>query len=133
MGLTTSVNFTQQANVIFDRIFVDTTTSYDATTGIYNVPASGDYVVMFHGLAEQYSPLSLKLYRNDEYLISAFSNRSIEYATASNVAVVPLKQGDTLHVQSKGSTALYAFSREVYSSFSGYLLYAHRGQGPSQA
>ena len=88
------------------------------------MPVTGDYVVMMHALAEQDGQLWLDLYRNGDYVLSAYAHTTADYAAASNVAVVRLTQGDLLHVQGRGSSYLYGFSDEVYTTLSAYLLYA---------
>ena len=94
--------------------------------GVYTVPTSGDYVVMMHALSELNGQLWLDLYRNDDYLISAYAHTTAQYATASNVGVVRFNASDLLHVKGHGDSILYGYSDEVYTTLSAYLLYASK-------
>ncbi|KAK7501522.1 hypothetical protein BaRGS_00007326 [Batillaria attramentaria] len=124
-GLTHVLNISTPENVTYDRVFLDTTDSYDPTTGVYTVPVSGEYVVFLHGLAEFDGQLYLELYQNSNYILSAYAHTLANYGAASNAAVLPLNKGDEVTVLGKGSSILYGASDEVYTTFSMYLLYTH--------
>jgi len=122
VGLTHNVSFAAPANVVYDRVFLDTTSSYDTSTGVYTVPAPGEYVVMVHAVAEYDGTLWLELTRNDDYIISAYAHTTAQYGAASNVGVVSFNQGDKMRVVGRGSSILYGLPDELYCTFSAYLL-----------
>ena len=95
-------------------------------TGIYTIPSTGDYVVMVHALAEQDGQLWLDLYRNGNYIFSAYAHTTAQYAAASNVGVVRFNENDALHVQGRGNSILYGQTDEVYATLSAYLLYVSK-------
>jgi len=124
VGLTYNVSFSDSTpeNVKYDRVFLDTTSSYNPATGIYTVPVSGEYVVMVHALAEFDGTLWLELTKNNDYMFSAYSHVTADYGSASNAGVISFNQGDTMHVVGRGSSILYGLSDELYCTFSAYLL-----------
>merc|ERR1719228_138193 len=122
VGLTHNVNFSAPANVLYDRVFLDTTSSYNPQTGVFTVPAPGEYVVMVHAVAEFDGTLWLELTRNDDYIFSAYAHTTAQYGAASNVGVVSFNQGDKMRVVGRGSSILYGLPDELYCTFSAYLL-----------
>ncbi|KAL8576673.1 hypothetical protein ACOMHN_025148 [Nucella lapillus] len=125
VGLTHNISFSgHDDKVIYDRIILDTTNSYDPNTGVYTVPLTGDYVVMMHTLAEYDGSLWLDLHRNDDYLVSAYAHTTAQYADASNVGVFRFNKGDSLHVLGKGTSVLFGLPDDVHTTLSAFLLYA---------
>ena len=78
---------------------------------------------MFHGLARLNGTIWLDLYKNSMYVVSGFAHTDHEYGTASNDAVLELKEGDRVHVQGRGDNQLFGNPHEVYSTFNGFHLY----------
>ncbi|GFS27942.1 sialic acid binding lectin [Elysia marginata] len=64
--------------------------------------------------------LYLDLYKNQEYISSAYAHVTSDCGSASNAVVVTLKRGDQVYVTGYGSSVLSGDPWEVYYTFSGY-------------
>ncbi|GFS01955.1 complement C1q-like protein 2 [Elysia marginata] len=123
VGLTKMMNVSDQVNVTFDRIFLNEGSGYDPATGIFTAPYDGTYNFLYHALAELDGVLYLDLYKNQEYISSAYAHVTSDYGSASNAVVVTLKRGDQVYITGHGSSVLYGDPWEVYCTFSGYLMF----------
>ena len=66
----------------------------------------------------------LDLYKNDQYINSAYGQAPHTWADAGNSAILDLQAGDRVRVKSRqGETVvLYGLPDEIYCTFSGVLL-----------
>ncbi|XP_059167221.1 complement C1q-like protein 3 isoform X2 [Physella acuta] len=122
-GLTKSLNVSEHVNVTFDRVWVNVGNGYNPTTGVFTAPHDGTYSIMYHGLAEYDGTLWLDLYKNSNYLSSAYAHITGQYGAASNSIVLALTAGDELYITGHGSSILYGLPDDVYATFTGYLLF----------
>ncbi|XP_046377715.1 complement C1q-like protein 4 [Haliotis rufescens] len=122
-GLTTNLELHQPVNITFDRVFTNIGDAYDNNTGEFTCPAAGTYVFQFHGLTESDGSIWMELFKNNAYVISAYSHSANDYGAASNAIVLQLAVGDVVHLQGHGDVYLYGASDEVYATFNGFLLY----------
>ncbi|XP_060557879.1 complement C1q-like protein 4 [Ruditapes philippinarum] len=121
-GRTTNLNLNKDDVVIYDKVWSNAGNGYDNTTGVFTCPVAGVYSFMYHGLSESAGTMSLDVYKNNDYQISAYAHNTADYAAASNALTVSLAVGDRVYVKGHGSSILYGRTDEVYSSFSGFLL-----------
>jgi hypothetical protein len=110
--------------IIFDKLLHNGNQDYNPQTGVFACSVPGVYYFAYHvhckggnvwvALMKNGDPL---MYTYDEYKKGLVDQ-------SSGSAVVPLKQGDTVHLQlpSDQAAGLYA-GQYVHSSFTGYLLY----------
>merc|ERR1739840_85566 len=123
-GLTSVINITDHVNVTYDRVWVNTGGAYDNTTGRFKAPYDGTYLFMYHALAENDGQLWLDLYVNNDYKSSCYAHVTNDWASASNVMALSLKKDDIVYVNTHGDSVLYGDPNEVYTTFSGYLMYS---------
>ncbi|KAK3774998.1 hypothetical protein RRG08_036292 [Elysia crispata] len=67
--------------------------------------------------------LYLDLYKNQEYISSAYAHVTSDYGSASNAVVLTLSRGDHVYISGHGTSKLYGDAWEVYCTFSGYLMF----------
>ncbi|XP_053379495.1 uncharacterized protein LOC123526879 [Mercenaria mercenaria] len=122
VGLSHHATVTSNNKVIFDRIFLDLQHAYNQMSGEFIVPVSGLYEFNYHALGKQNGKIWLELVHNYRYVNSLYSHTPNHYATAGNSAVLDLDAGDVVFVKSHGDVDLYGTDKEVYCTFTGYLL-----------
>ncbi|CAL1526606.1 unnamed protein product [Lymnaea stagnalis] len=123
-GLTSSLNVSDHVNVTYDRVFTNVGNVYDPQTGVFTVPLNGTYTILFHALAEYSGMLWLDLYRNSQYITSAYAHIEGQYGAASNSITITLAKGDEVYITGHGSSILYGNPNEVYATFTGYMLFS---------
>ena len=101
-----NISTTASSIVIFPTVDYDLTGSYNATTGVYTVPASGVYEVTASGMIYNSGAVTLALYKN----AAAFNSFGIlsSSATTSTTLQVKCNAGDTLAVYSSSTGGLAA-------------------------
>ncbi|KAH9498150.1 Complement C1q-like protein 2 [Bulinus truncatus] len=122
-GLTTSVNVSDHANVTYDRVWTNVGNGYDPNTGVFTVPVDGTYTFLYHALAEYDGFLWLDFYQNSKYISSAYAHVDSQYGATSNSVTLDAKKGDQMYITGHGSSILYGLSKDVYATFSGYMLF----------
>lgn len=111
--------------VVFDKLLYSGNQDYNPQSGIFTCTIPGIYYFSYHvhckggnvwvALMKNYEPV---MYTYDEV-----SKGLLDQASGS--AVLPLRPGDTVHMQlpSEQAAGLYA-GQYVHATFSGYLLYS---------
>lgn len=110
--------------VVFDKLLYNGHQDYNPQTGVFSCTIPGIYYFAYHVHCKG-ANVWVALVKNNEpvmYTYDEYKKGSLDQASGS--AVLPLQQGDTVHVQlpSDQAAGLYA-GQYVHSSFSGYLLY----------
>ncbi|RUS71893.1 hypothetical protein EGW08_020346 [Elysia chlorotica] len=131
VGLTKMMNVSDHVNVTFDRVFLNEGSGYDPMTGVFTAPYDGTYNFLYHALAEIDGVLYLDLYKNQEYISSAYAHVTSDYGSASNAVVITLARGDQVYISGHGTSMLYGDAWEVYCTFSGYLMFFTKGAPPA--
>ncbi|CAL8307879.1 unnamed protein product [Merluccius merluccius] len=119
-GLTMDKNMA----TIFDVLLHNGNQDYNPQTGIFTCNVPGIYYFAYHVHCKG-GNVWVALMKNNEpvmYTYDEYKKGLVDQSSGS--AVLPLKQGDTVHVQlpSDQAAGLYA-GQYVHSTFSGYLLY----------
>jgi hypothetical protein len=131
VGLTHNEASTNGPKVIFDRVFSNLGQSFDVNTGTFTAPTSGVYAFHYHVLAQNAQEAWVELYHNYIYVNSMYGHTSGSYGPGSNSAVLDLVAGDTVYLDIKHHDSfLYGGGDEVYSTFSGYLLFPTASHHP---
>ena len=110
--------------------------AYSFDTGIFTSQENGTFVIGFTGVSFHGYNVLLHLVRNGQRILSAFDNsgcaccpkgedlKKLECAgSASNMAIVPLIEGDKLWVELPDQYGLHNAPYHNYATFYGYLLY----------
>lgn len=110
--------------IVFNKLLYNGRQNYNAQTGIFTCEIPGIYYFVYHVHCKG-ANVWVALFRNNEptmYTYDEYKKGFLDQASGS--AVVPLRLGDTVHIQlpSDQAAGLYA-GQYVHSSFSGYLLY----------
>ncbi|GLD63409.1 collagen alpha-1(VIII) chain-like protein [Lates japonicus] len=110
--------------VIFDKLLHNGNQDYNPQTGIFTCTIPGIYYFAYHVHCKG-GNVWVALMKNNEpvmYTYDEYKKGLLDQASGS--AVLPLRQGDTVHIQlpSDQAAGLYA-GQYVHSTFSGYLLY----------
>ncbi|XP_048249720.1 complement C1q-like protein 4 [Haliotis rufescens] len=122
-GLSHDVLITRGQVLRNTNIFLNVGKAYDRHTGRFKCPQSGIYSFQVHALTQKKKSLWLELMHNNNLVVSVHAHSSDENDGASNSAILQLKKGDQVWVQSQGANSyLFGRSNEVCTSFSGYLI-----------
>lgn len=110
--------------VVFDKLLHNSGQDYNPQTGIFTCSVPGVYYFSYHVHCKG-GNVWVALMKNNEpvmYTYDEYKKGSLDQASGS--AVLPLRRGDTVHMQlpSDQAAGLYA-GQYVHSTFSGYLLY----------
>lgn len=110
--------------VVFDKLLYNGNQNYNPQNGVFTCSVPGIYYFAYHVHCKG-ANVWVALMRNNEpvmYTYDEYKKGVLDQASGS--AVLPLQQGDTVHLQlpSDQAAGLYA-GQYVHSSFSGYLLY----------
>lgn len=110
--------------VLFDKLLHNGRQDYSAQTGVFTCSLPGVYYFSYSVHCKG-GNLWVALMKNNEavmYTYDECKKGSLDQASGS--AVLPLRKGDSVHMQlpSEQAAGLYA-GQYVHSSFSGYLLY----------
>ncbi|XP_077977020.1 complement C1q tumor necrosis factor-related protein 4-like [Glandiceps talaboti] len=124
VGLTYSIGPTEASRQVeFDHIYTNTGADYDKAKGVYACPINGTYffswtVMPREGMGQTHAGLV----RNDQHIIT-----SIAVDTGTNIAILHLYKDDQIFIELKSGYSLRGWSvdedGDIYSTFSGFLLY----------
>jgi uncharacterized coiled-coil protein SlyX len=111
----------------FDGIILNEGSIYNNYTGIFTAPVSGIYHFSFHCTGAWSGLLYPTLMKNDERVVSSIINPHDFTISGSNSALMPLKEGDTLWIETFASppvgVGIETFPQFKTVTFSGFLLY----------
>ena len=105
----------------FDRVMINLGNGYNGVSGVFAAPASGLYVFHWVNTNRDRSFMNTELIVKGKVYGKAMSDAMdhIDYAVASNLAVVQLEPGDQVWVRS-GTWHSGKLAGDYYSTFSGY-------------
>ncbi|KAL3854209.1 hypothetical protein ACJMK2_013487 [Sinanodonta woodiana] len=124
VGLSNSTVVSANSKVMYDLIFVNVKQAYDQRTGDFTAPTDGLYEFNVHALGQEGEPTWLELFHNYKYIVSLYSLVPKKYGQTGNSAVIRLHAGDVVYVKTRfdKSSALYGGHKNIYCTFSGYLV-----------
>lgn len=110
--------------VVFDKLLHNGNQDYSPQNGVFTCSIPGIYYFAYHVHCKG-GNVWVALMKNNEpvmYTYDEYKKGLLDQASGS--AVLPLRHGDTVHIQlpSDQAAGLYA-GQYVHSTFSGYLLY----------
>ncbi|BFZ00758.1 hypothetical protein BsWGS_03797 [Bradybaena similaris] len=108
--------------LVLNKVLFNQGGGYNSNTGIFTAPVGGIYQFQIHGLTEKNSSFWIKLYHNDEYVISAFARQSGDYDSAGNSVFVGVRRYDTLNLRTVGRAGFYGESNDIYTTWSGHRI-----------
>ena len=93
--------------------------------GKFQVTIPGIYAFHFYSLSRSDGEIWLEFYKNEDYVVSIYAYTASDWADAGNSVILELQQGDTVYVKATDDydNALYGAAGEVYTTFSGELLF----------
>nr|QEG99569.1 complement 1q-like 3 [Tachysurus fulvidraco] len=107
----------------FSTVMTNLGGRYDASTGTFTCNVAGVYYFSFHIVKNGLS-LRADLTLNDHQIVaSAVAVDALHTDTASNSAVLELKDGDRVYVRLNKSHSTFKDTQNLFSTFSGHLLY----------
>ncbi|KAL4217435.1 hypothetical protein ACF0H5_023885 [Mactra antiquata] len=118
--------------VIFDHMYTDVGSGYNARTGVFISPVAGIFVFEVTTLAERNKYSYLDLYHNSNYILSVYGHKSgCDYGSGANAIILDIQKGDRVYVKARDSSLygdidinIYGRTSEIYSIFSGYLVHS---------
>ncbi|KAI4892494.1 hypothetical protein NFI96_018298 [Prochilodus magdalenae] len=106
----------------FTNVVTNLGSRYDSSTGTFTSQSEGVYHFSYHIVKTGLS-LRADLVLNDKVVASAVAVDALHTDTASNSAVLRLKVGDRVYVRLNKSDSTLKDTQNLFSTFSGYLLY----------
>lgn len=123
-ALSHSINFfTSGQAVLYDHVFTNVGSGYDASTGKFTAPIHGIYNFFFKTLVIGNFELNLDLVVvNGTAIVMAESyGTSTRDGTGSASCAIELKPGDTVFIRPRQNHASHANARD-WNTFSGFLV-----------
>ncbi|BFZ00972.1 hypothetical protein BsWGS_04011 [Bradybaena similaris] len=108
--------------IVYDYVITNYGRAYDNSTGVFVSPTEAIYGFHFHAVAVQGQEFWLRLYHNDNYIVSAYGKQSVDYAAAGNSVMLRLQEGDRVYIRAHRNTNLYGVSNNIYTTFSGHIV-----------
>lgn len=110
--------------VIFDKLLHNSNQDYNPQSGVFTCSIPGVYYFAYHIHCKGGNVWVALMKTNEPVMYTYDECKKGSMDQASGSAVLPLRHGDTVHVQlpSDQAAGLYA-GQYVHSTFSGYLLY----------
>jgi hypothetical protein len=113
-----------QTNVIvpYNKVYTNEGLGYNSSTGVFTAPKGGLYAFHLHALSIRNEGLGLRLYHNNELLISVYGESPGARAHGGNSIVLKLKKNDQVYVKSAYPSHVHLTFNQVYTTFTGYLI-----------
>lgn len=118
--------FTTKTTLQYKRVFSNTGSSYNPSTGIFTAMNKGMYFFRFSMFNNLSAPPNsvVSLMKNGERLVSVWDTTGTDaHDMGSNAVVLPLEVGDNVYVELQENRLVYDDSMN-YNTFSGFLLFA---------
>ncbi|XP_062857388.1 complement C1q-like protein 4 [Trichomycterus rosablanca] len=107
----------------FTNVITNLGNHYDSLTGTFTCQSAGVYHFSFNIVKTGVSLRADLVVNNDKVVASAVAVDALHTDTASNSAVVQLGSGDRVNVRLIKSDSTLKDTQNLFSTFSGYLLY----------
>ncbi|XP_014666552.1 PREDICTED: collagen alpha-1(X) chain-like [Priapulus caudatus] len=108
--------------IIFNTTILNIGGGFNESSGEFTAPVSGIYIISLNGLSHSTTSTWLKLIKNGTTtIVNGYGAH--RHAAVSMSVNVRLKQGDTLEIQLQPGKAIYSESDDIYTTFTGFLLY----------
>ncbi|CAC5390903.1 unnamed protein product [Mytilus coruscus] len=119
-GLTHDVSLPHGGTVVFNKVFTNLGNGYDSSTGYFEAPIDGTFLIHYFARSLPGHKIFLDLYLNNKYVNSAFGQLWHREANAGNSAILDMRTGDRLRVHSRSgeSVVLSGQPNDVYCTFS---------------
>ncbi|OWF56068.1 C1q-related factor-like isoform X2 [Mizuhopecten yessoensis] len=122
VGLRENVGpFKENRDLVYDKLVTNVGGGYDKTTGRFTAPVNGTYQFTVVVAAQGQKKGAVNLMREGRMVVTVWAE-SFPWATSSNTVILSLNRGQQVW-QSARKDASY-FHGYMYSSFSGYMLFA---------
>ncbi|VDI16149.1 Hypothetical predicted protein [Mytilus galloprovincialis] len=105
----------------FDKIVTNIQNGYNPTTGIFTAPVAGVYLFSYTVVSAAGKYLHVYLSHNNTKQQTTWMKGS-QYETGTADIILILKKGDQVAVKVHGSNTVYSDGRNLFSSFSGFLI-----------
>ncbi|XP_069108630.1 complement C1q tumor necrosis factor-related protein 4-like [Argopecten irradians] len=126
VGLTQNLTISDGGKVAYDKDFNNNAAmaGYNITTNDFIAPVDGLYIFHFHALSTADMEVYLELFKNQQYIISAYAYTTNEYGDAGNSVILPLSKNDDVTIKARPNydVELLGTPSEIYCTFSGSLL-----------
>uniref|UniRef100_A0A0B7BMG9 C1q domain-containing protein n=2 Tax=Arion vulgaris TaxID=1028688 RepID=A0A0B7BMG9_9EUPU len=123
VGFKTSQTVAAGSTVVYDQVYLNDGNGYNTDTGVFKATKGGIYVFYFVALNVYGYQFLLDLYKNEYYMISAYSQPSA-YNSAGHQLSLRLIKGDRVYIKARILSYLLGRPQEVYSTFTGYWIAA---------
>ncbi|XP_069119906.1 complement C1q-like protein 4 [Argopecten irradians] len=122
VGLRENVGpFKENKDLVYDKLITNVGDGYDKTTGRFTAPVNGTYQFTVVVAAQGQKKGAVNLMKEGRMVVTVWAE-SFPWATSSNTVILNLSRGQQVW-QTARKDASY-FHGYMYSSFSGYLLFA---------
>ncbi|XP_036438554.1 complement C1q-like protein 3 [Colossoma macropomum] len=115
-------DFSKDEVLKFSNVITNLGGRYDSSTGTFTCRSAGVYHFSYH-LVKTGVSLRADLVLNDRVVAGAVAVDALHTDTASNSAVLQLRAGDRVYVRLNKSDSTLKDTQNLFSTFSGYLLY----------
>lgn len=111
----------EDTDVLLDNVVTNVGEAYDRLTGRFTAPVDGVYEFAVNIAAQGKSKAAVKLMSGSNMIFTVWSESLPLWGTASNTAILALRKGDKVWLQTiPRFSFLHGF---MYSTFSGHLLF----------
>ena len=109
--------------VIYDKVWSNVGSAYDATTGVFTCTVAGYYSFVTNVMSQEDKDAALVLKHNYNKVYLVYTYRGKGKESATNSAIIKLNKGDIVRVEYFHSFSLvFANDRNLVTSFSGQLI-----------
>ncbi|KAF4117585.1 hypothetical protein G5714_002138 [Onychostoma macrolepis] len=92
--------FNTDVTLVYQKVFLNAGSCYNADTGIFTAPVKGVYFFSFSGHNRSSKAMGLRLFKNGQQMITVFNHPlGDRYDTGSNSISLTLEEGDHVYMR----------------------------------
>ncbi|XP_060069407.1 uncharacterized protein LOC132549485 [Ylistrum balloti] len=126
VGLSVNQTINDGGKVAYNVDFNNNATlaGYNFTSHDFIAPYEGLYIFHLHALSLADKEVYLELFKNSQYVLSAYAYTTNEWGDAGNSVILHLNQGDDITIKARPQYDVQLFGdvSQIYCTFSGALL-----------
>uniref|UniRef100_A0A0B7A6S4 C1q domain-containing protein n=1 Tax=Arion vulgaris TaxID=1028688 RepID=A0A0B7A6S4_9EUPU len=107
----------------YEKVLTNNGLGYNKEDGVFTAPKKGVYVFSINALSTEGEKFLINLYRNDNYIVSAYGTGvAAGFGAGSNTVVLAINKGDRIYVKAPREVFLSGSPDEIYASFTGFII-----------
>lgn len=108
--------------VIFDDVETNIGDAYDKTTGVFESPVSGLYILFVTASSRGKAMFRLNMYRDSTIIYHTLYSSGLNHNTVSKNIILYLTKGTTIRIKSENTSHLWTDNNQSWTTFSGHLI-----------